>query len=249
MTNTKVAKFVGNGRVEKVMLSDGREIPADVVIVSIGARPNTELAERAGLNISKAGGIWVDEYLRTSNHDIFAVGDCAEKRDFFTRERVPVMLASTATAEARIAGVNLFKIQIVRQNKGTIAIFSTKVGDLALAAAGLTERRAKEEGFEIVTGVAEGVDRHPGAMPDAKPVKVKLIFSKRSGVLIGGQISGGNSIGELINLVGLAIEQGIPGCEIFTLQAGTHPKLTSAPTVYPLVIASQNAMAKIRYLA
>jgi len=243
LTGKKVSKFKGSSKVEKVVLESGEEIPADVVIVSIGVKPNAELAKKAGLDISKLGAVWVDEYLRTSNRDIFAVGDCAEKRDFYTRKRVPVMLASTATSEARIAGANLFKIQVIRENKGTIAIFSTKVGNLALAAAGLTERRAKEEGFEIVTGTAEGVDRHPGSMPGTKPVKVKLIFSKKTGTLLGGQIAGGQSIAEMINILGLAIQQGILGCELFTLQAGTHPHLTSAPTVYPIVIAAQNAMA------
>ncbi len=246
LTNSKVVKFDGSGKVEKVVLDGGREIPADVVIVSIGAKPNVELAKKAGLDISKSGGIWVDEYMRTSNRDIFAVGDCAEKRDFYTRERVPVMLASTATAEARIAGVNLFKIQVIRENKGTIAIFSTKVGDVALAAAGLTEKRAIEQGYEIVTGEAEAANRHPGNLPGAMPTKVKLVFSKRSGILLGGQVAGGAEVGELINVIGLAIQQGIPGCELFTLQVGTHPMLTAAPTIYPFIVASQNAMAKVK---
>ncbi len=246
LTNSKVVRFDGSGKVEKVVLDGGREIPADVVIVSIGAKPNVELAKKAGLDISKSGGIWVDEYMRTSNRDIFAVGDCAEKRDFYTRERVPVMLASTATAEARIAGVNLFRIQVIRENKGTIAIFSTKVGNVALAAAGLTEKRALEQGYEIVTGEAEAANRHPGNLPGSMPTKVKLIFSKRSGILLGGQVAGGAEVGELINVIGLAIQQGIPGCELFTLQVGTHPMLTAAPTIYPFIVAAQNAMAKVK---
>ncbi len=245
LTGTRVVKFDGSGKVEKVVLDGGKEIPADVVIVSIGAKPNVELAEKAGLDISKSGGIWVDEYMRTSNKDIFAVGDCAEKRDFYTRKRVPVMLASTATAEARIAGVNLFKIQLIRQNRGTIAIFSTKVGDLALGAAGLTEKRAMEEGYEVVVGEAEAVNRHPGHLPGAMTTKVKLIFSRRSGILLGGQVAGGPEVGELINIIGLAIQQGIPGCELFTLQVGTQPLLTAAPTIYPLIVAAQNGMAKV----
>ncbi len=246
LTNSKVVRFDGSEKVEKVVLEGGREIPADVVIVSIGAKPNVELAKKAGLDISKSGGVWVDEYMRTSNRDIFAVGDCAEKRDFYTRERVPVMLASTATAEARIAGVNLFKIQVIRENKGTIAIFSTKVGNLSLGAAGLTEKRAVKEEYDIVVGEAEAANRHPGNIPGSMPTRVKLVFSKRSGILLGGQVSGGAEVGELINIIGLAIQQGIPGCELFTLQVGTHPMLTAAPTIYPLIVAAQNAMAKVK---
>ncbi|MCD6523569.1 MAG: FAD-dependent oxidoreductase, partial [Thermococcus sp.] len=115
----QVERFLGNGKVEKVKLLDGSEIPADLVILSTGYRPNVELAIKAGLKVTRYG-IWTDEYMRTSHPDIFAVGDCVEHRDFFTGKPHPLMLASTATFEARIAGANLFKLQIVRENRRTI---------------------------------------------------------------------------------------------------------------------------------
>ncbi|RLG14399.1 MAG: pyridine nucleotide-disulfide oxidoreductase [Candidatus Nanohalarchaeota archaeon] len=242
ITGKSVEEFNGKERVESVLLSDNSCLPAQVVIMGIGAGPNSFLAAKAGLEIGKSRGIIVDEYMRTSVADIFAIGDCAEKKDFFTRKKINVMLASTATAEARIAGANLFKINVVKENKGTIAMYSTQIGDLTLASAGLTEKSALEEGFEIAVGRAECVDKHPGPMPGANKIKIKLIFSKQSGLLLGGQVAGGCSAGEIINIIGLAMQKATTLTEIETLQVATHPKLTAAPTIYPLINAAQNAL-------
>ena len=203
----KVQELKGQGKVEAALLSDGTEISVDLVILGIGALPNVSLAKEAGLDMGRGKGIWTDEYMRTSDPDIFAVGDCAGKRDFFTRKNLPVMLASTATAEARIAGANLFQLKVVRENKGTIAIYSTYVDGLVLGSAGLTQDTAGKERFEFVVGTAEAPDKHPASIPGAAKVKVKLIFSRQSGILLGGQVSGGLSAGELINVIGLALQQ------------------------------------------
>ena len=107
-TNTKVIKIIGESKVEKVLLSNKEEISADAIILAIGAVPNTKLAQEAGLEINKKGAVVVNEYMKTSDDDIFAIGDCAQKTDFFTKERITTMLASTATSEARIAGLNVY---------------------------------------------------------------------------------------------------------------------------------------------
>ncbi len=245
LTNVKVEGFLGNDAVEKVKLSNGSEIAVDCVVLGIGAFPNTKIANEANLRLGMGKGIWVDEYMRTVDSNIFAVGDCAGKRDFFTRKDAPVMLASTATAEARIAGSNLYQLKVVREIKGTIAIYSTYINDLALASAGLTENNARKEGFEIVVGMANSVDKHPATMPDASKLKVKLIFSRQSGIIMGGQVAGGISCGEIINIIGIAIQKRISLTELETLQMATHPCLTSAPTMYPLVLAAQDATSKI----
>ena len=245
LTNTSVKGFEGKDRVTSVIIEKGKNMPADVVVLGIGAVPDTELAKAAGLETGKSGGIIVDEYMRTSQPDIFAAGDCAEKKDFFTRNKVNIMLASTATAEARIAGANLWKLKLLRESHGTIAIYSTKAGGLALASAGLTERSALKEGFDIVVGNAEAADRHPGAMPGASKMRVKLIFSKESGMLLGGQVAGGESAGELINTIGLAIQKNVTVTEIETLQIATHPRLTPPPTAHPLIQAAQDAQSRM----
>jgi len=239
-TNSKVVEIKEN----RVILSSGKEIPGDIVIVSVGARPNTDLAEKIGLKVSK-NGIVVDEYMRTSHPDIFAVGDCAEKRDFFTREVKPVMLASVASAEARIAGANLYKIKAFKQFKGTLGIFATKVGNLALGAAGLIERQAKKEGFDYVVGRSEVVDKHPGTLPGTSKVRVKLLFTKQGGFFLGAQIAGGDTVGEMINLVGFAIESGYTASRYMNLQIGTHPLLTPAPTAPATIKAVEDALKKM----
>jgi len=242
--NTKVEEFLGNGHVEKVRLSSGETVQADCVILGIGASPNTELALKAGLDLGKGKGIWVDEYMRTTDPDVFAVGDCAGKRDFFTRKDAPVMLASIATAEARIAGANLYKLKVLREVKGTIGIYSTYVGGLVLGSAGITETTATREGFEVRVGTAQVVDRHPATMPGASKNFVKLVFSRESEALLGGQVAGGISCGELINTIGIAIQKRISLTELETLQMATQPCLTAPPTMYPLVLAAQAAAQK-----
>ena len=245
LLNTKAVEFIGDESVKAVKLDNGQVLEVDKVILAVGATPNTKLATDAGLDLGRGKGLWVDEYMRTSDPDIFAIGDCAGKRDFFTRKDAAVMLASIATAEARIAGANLYRLRVVRENKGTIAAYSTYVDGLVLGSAGLTELSAQREGFEIVVGNAVGVDKHPGTMPGATRVMVKLVFSKESGVIMGGQVAGGMSAGEIINIIGLAIQQRVSAVELDTMQVATHPYLTSAPTAYPIIMAAQDAMSKM----
>ncbi len=246
LTGIKVEEFIGNEKVEKVRLSNGDTIEVDLVISAVGGVPNTELAQNAGLDLGKKKGIWTDEYMRTTDPDIFAVGDCASKKDFFTRKETPVMLASMATAEARIAGANLYQLNVIREIKGAIGIYSTYVDGLVLGSAGLTETTAKKEGFQVVTGNFEGMDKHPGKLPGANKIKVKLIFAEHSGMLMGGQVAGGASCGELINAIGISVQKRVSFSELETLQMATHPYLTTSPTMYPLVLASQDVAIKLR---
>jgi len=246
LTDTRVEEIIGREKVERVRFNTGEEICIDGVILGLGAKPNVGLAVGAGLDIGACKGIVTDEYMRTRlDPDIFAIGDCSCKRDFYTRKAIPVMLASTATAEARIAGANLYQIKVIRENKGTIAIYSTYIDGLVLGSAGLTEKTARDEGFEIVVGVVDGVDKHPASLPGACNGKMKLIFSKQSGIILGGQISCGMSCAQMINVVGVAIQKRMSCTELETLQFATHPYLTSAPTMYPIVLAAQSVFDKV----
>ncbi|MDX2451262.1 FAD-dependent oxidoreductase [Desulfosarcina sp.] len=245
-TGSRVVSIDGGERVESVSLENGETIPADMVLVSVGAQPSSELAGKAGLRIVENGSIWVDDYMRTNAEDVFAVGDCALKRDFFTRKAAPVWLASTATAEARNAGTNIYGIRVLHQIQGTIAAFSTQIAGKSFASAGMTCRTCEKEGFRYVTATAVAPDRHPGMLPGASELKVKLIFADRSGIILGGQVSGGPSVGELINVVALAIQKKVTVRELDMMQIATHPLLTSAPTVHPLINAAHQALAKLR---
>ncbi|MDR3568426.1 MAG: FAD-dependent oxidoreductase [Syntrophobacteraceae bacterium] len=245
-TGRRAVSIEGKEEVTAVVLDDGSSLPADIVIVGVGGRPNTELAQKAGLTLSPRGSIWVNSYMRTSVKNVFAVGDCAVKRDFFTREEVPVWLASTAAAEARIAGTNIFGIRVLRQIQGTVSAFSTKIGSVCFASAGMTCRTCEMEGFRIVTGEATAPDRHPGTLPGASLMKMKLVFADRAGALLGGQISGGPSVGELINAVSIGIQMKLNVRDLDMMQIATHPLLSASPVVHPLVSAAHNALAKLR---
>lgn len=241
LLDEKVDAFVGDGSVSGVRLASGKEVAADVVIMGIGAAANTTLAEKAGLEIGPGRGIAVDRYMQTNDSSIFACGDCADKVSFFDGKPSALKLASIATMEARIAGANLFGPR--RVNMGVIGVYSTLLGNTAFAAAGLTETWAREKGYRIVVGEAEAVNRHPGCMPGAETMKVKLIFEAGSRILLGGQVSGAKSGGELINAISACIHQRMTADDIATFQTGTHPALTASPISYQLVNAAEVAIA------
>jgi len=242
LTDDKVEAFLGGRAVERVRLSSGKVLDADMVIMGIGARANTLLAKNAGLKIGPTRGIQVNRYMQTDEPHIFACGDCAEKVSFFDGKPSALKLASIATMEARIAGANLFETR--RANSGVIGVYSTILGGTAFCAAGLTEHAAKEKGFTIVTGEAQAVNRHPGCMEGGVPLKVKLLFEAGTRVLLGGQASGAKSAGELINGISACIHQRMTADDIATFQAGTHPGLTASPIAYQLVNAAEIAIAK-----
>lgn len=239
ITGKGIGKVIGKAQVEAIELEDGQKLDMDAVVLSMGYKPNVDLAVRSGIYVDEDNFIAVDEYMRTHIKDIFAVGDCAQKRDFITRRRVPTMLASTACAEARIAGMNLFNLNVVKTFSGTIAIYSTALGDTGFGTAGITEQRAKCEGIATVTGLFEGVNRHPGTLPGAHKQIVKLIAACNSGVIIGGEVLGGMEAGELTNVIGLAVQNRMSVNSFLIMQIGTHPCLTASPAAYPLIKASE----------
>ena len=241
-----VKEILGDGtKATGVLLNTGEVINTDHVILSMGYQPNSTLAEKAGLQITKDGFIVVDEYMRTDDPDILAVGDCAEKIDFVTRKSTGIMLASTACAEGRTAGLNLFKLCSIKTFNGTIAIYSTAIGDNGFGTAGLTEAQARKEGFDIATGAFAGMDKHPGKLPGMKIQTVKLIVSKESGIIIGAEAMGGLNVGELINLTGFLIQNKTNVHTLLTAQIGTQPMLTASPAAYPLIKAAEIVTRKI----
>ena len=244
LVNTRVEAILGEDTVTGVRLSGGSELKADMVILGVGAVPNTELAKKAGLELGYRNTIRVDRCMQSINDpDVFACGDCAEKVSFFTGRPVGIMLASVATSEARISGANLFST--VHQNCGAISVFSTFINGRAFAVAGLTERLAKQYGMNIVVTEASAPDTHPGGMPNSCFTKVKLLFEKETGVLLGEAISGGKPVGEMINVLSACIMHKMTANEIVQFQMGTHPALTPSPIVYPIVNAACKALIPI----
>jgi pyruvate/2-oxoglutarate dehydrogenase complex dihydrolipoamide dehydrogenase (E3) component len=230
----------GDKKVEGVELCDGRMIEADAVILSMGYVPNNELAKASEIPLNEKGFIVVDEYMRTPIMNVFAAGDCAEKRDFSTKKISTTMLASTACAEARVAAMNLFHLSTIRRFSGTIGIYATNLGDTSYGVAGLTESVALKEGFDIICGKFQGIDRHPGKLSNAHKQMVKLVVAKESGRILGGLVIGGLSTGELTNVIGIAIQTGMTIYDLLTAQIGTHPRITASPAAYPLIKAAES---------
>jgi NADPH-dependent 2,4-dienoyl-CoA reductase/sulfur reductase-like enzyme len=181
--------------------------------------------------------------MQTSDADVFAAGDCAEKYSFFTKRPTNLRLASIASREAKIVAANLFQPRV--KNLGTIGCFATMIGDLGLGAAGLTERAAREAGFDVIIGVATTTDKHPGAMPGAKNLKVKLMFDRASKTIIGGEVAGGVTAAELANIISAMIERRMTIEEIAFSQYGTHPALTASPRTHPIAYAAEDALLKV----
>ncbi len=239
--NEQVVAIRGNDAVEEVEISNGERIKADVVILGIGTMPNSRLAEESGIELGYRKGIKVDRFMRTfTDENIFACGDCCTKESFFDGRPSGVMLASVATAEARIAGANLFSP--VHHNSGVISVFATIINGRAFGVAGLTERAAKANGMHVVIGEASAPDTHPGGMPDSTMLKVKLMFGKNNGIILGGSASGGKSTGEMLNVISACISHRMTANDIVLFQMGTHPALTSSPIAYPLVNAACKAV-------
>ena len=245
-SNLGITSINGEEKVESVTFSNGETIPADAVILSLGYKPNIDLAKAMGLEINDFGFIKADQYRRTSMPDVYAAGDCASKLDFATGRLSKIMLASTACTEARIAALNLFELNTYTVFRGTVGIYSTCIGETAYGVAGLIEKNARKEGFKIVTGTFTGVNRHPGKIDDSHAETVKLIVSRRSGVILGGEVMGGKCIGQLINAIGIAIQNHMTVHDLLITQIGTQPLLTASPAGFPLIKAAEIAARALR---
>ena len=242
MTGCPVGSLVGKRTVLGADLSDGRWVTADLVLLTPPFQPDIRLAQSMGLRCDPERGVFVDEYLRTSTPDIYAVGQCAAGRSFFSAERQRTTLTSEAIVQARLAGSNLFAINVAKSYAGSLGSFACAVGSLVLGVTGLTEQKAAAIGLDYVVGRAETIDRHPARMAGANRVLVKLLFERSSRNLVGAQVLGGESTGECVNMLAVMVQKRITDMEIDTLQLGTHPRLTPSPLGYGVMGATFDAV-------
>lgn len=149
------------------------------------------------------------------------------------------MLASTACTEARILGRNLFSLNQFKTLQGTLPIFLTIIGNTGFGAAGMTEKQAQNQNLNVITGIAQGIDRHPGTFDSTRLQLVKLIADRSTGLIIGGEVIGGPSAGELLNVIGLAIQNKMSIHSLYAMQLGTHPLLTGSPGGYTIIKAAE----------
>ena len=243
LVDRKAKAIIGENKVEYVELENGQKIKADIVLLGIGVVPNIELAQNAGLEVDPKEGIYVDEFMRTNDENIFAVGDCTRKRCFFTGRPSFLRLASIGTMEAMVAGANLYRLR--HRSECPIGVFGTVIGDLAIGSAGMTERAAKDAGFDIVTGEASAPDKHPASIPGTDILTVKLVFEKDTHILLGGQVYGSMTAGKVANFIGALIQRRMRADEIITFQVGTHPMLTASPIAHQIENAAEIALTKL----
>ncbi|WP_321529939.1 FAD-dependent oxidoreductase [uncultured Desulfuromonas sp.] len=245
MTNCQVKAIHGDSGVRTVELADGRQLDADVVVIGIGAAPNIELAERSGIACDARGGVKVSRTLQTSDPAIYAAGDCAEKFSFFNGEPSAIRLASIAASEGTIAASNLYA-DTQRETLGALGAFATKVGTRSIAAAGVTTQAAKQQKLDVVIGEAVASNMHPGSLPNAiADMRVKLIFERQTGRLLGGHVCGGDSSAELANAIAVAVQAQLTANDLSLMQYATHPLLTASPVMYQLMVAAENALIQL----
>lgn len=193
----KVEKFGGEGQVSFVQ-TDKREIPADLVVLAIGAKPNIKLAKEAGLKIGETGAIWVDEEMRTSDPDIFAGGDCVENTHLLTRKKVYAPMGSTANKHGRVIGENLFGKN--DRFRGVLNTVVVKAMEMNIGKTGLSEKEAKALGYEYVSATVSGPDK-AHYMEDSEYITLKLIAEVDSRKLLGIQGIGKGEIAKRIDVV------------------------------------------------
>ena len=210
---------------DSVELSNGQILPAEIVILAIGVRPEIGLAKAAGLEIGVRNGIKVDEFNRTSNHDIYAVGDAAEKTDALDGNATLVPLANLANRHGRVAADHICGLA-VRPVK-TIGTAIVKVFDLMIATTGWNEKRLKAAGRPH-QAIHIHPNSHAGYYPDAKQMTLKLIFDPKSGEILGAQGIGIEGVDKRIDVIATAMRGGITAPELADLELAYAPPFGSA---------------------
>ena len=195
-----------------VALGDGEEIVADLVLVSVGVRPNSELAADAGLALGNSRAIRVDAHMRTDDPDIYAAGDCVEHHHIVLDEDVWIPLAPSANKGGRIAGDNICGSETAFP--GILGTAVVKVFDYTMSVTGLTERAAKAsskfgaDGEFVGAAVITAYDK-AHYWPGAEQIRTKLVIDKRDGKILGGQLVGKAGVNKRIDIIATAITAGL----------------------------------------
>lgn len=218
-----VQSFANRG--QKIILSDGTEIQTDMTILSIGVRPENELAKTAGLELGERGGIVINEYLQTSNEDIFAVGDAVEVVDYIIGTKSMIPLAGPANRQGRIAANNMMGKK--EKYQGTLGTSIAKVFDLTVAATGSNEKTLNRLGVDYEV-VHIHPSSHAGYYPGAAPIALKLIFDKETGKIFGAQAVGADGADKRIDVIATAIKGGLTVEDLTNLELSYAPPFSSA---------------------
>ena len=206
---TEVTGFEGDAEVERVLMKSGeeeRELPADLVIMAVGVKPISDLAEGLGLELGPNDAILTDEKLRTNVDGIYAVGDVTASRHMLTDKPTWLPLGDTANKQGRVAGTVIAGKEA--SFRGILGTAITKVFERAFATTGLNEKAAKEAGFEVESLCIEDTD-HAGYYPDKSSLTVTLVWEKGSQKLLGAQLAGyGDAVKRVDTIAALLLKGG-----------------------------------------
>ena len=211
-----------------VNLSRGKTVEVDMVILSIGVRPNSEIAREAGLELNQKGGIVVDEYLKTSDPNIWAVGDVIEVENFITKEKTMIPLAGPANKQGRIVANNI--AGDMEAYEGSMGTSVAQVFDLTVAATGVNEKTLKAKGLnknQDYYSILISQKSHAGYYPQATPMFLKLLF-KKDGSILGAQIVGQDGVDKRIDTIATTIRLGGSVHDLKKLELAYAPPYSSA---------------------
>jgi len=240
--NHKLTSINGKESVKSISLASGDEIKADMLVISAGARCNTELAKKCGLEQGRLG-LKVNEYLQTSDNDIYAGGDLIEFKSHVTGKPMLGQLRPNAVIAGRVIAKNILGCNI--KFPPLINSFCTKFFNKSIGGAGITEQEAKKENIDVISAKQSSISKH-SMIRDRKPYVIKLIFDKKSQKLIGGQIvSDAESPVKSIDVIALAIRCGLKISDLTTLRCAGQPELSPDPGKEPIALAAETAFDKL----
>lgn len=228
------------GRVRAVHTDTGRVLPADLVVLGLGVRPAVALAKQAGIPLGESGGIAVDARMRTRVPGVWAAGDCVESVHRLSGQRVVVALGTHANKQGRVAGIDIGGGYATFA--GVIGTAITKVCELEVARTGLSSAEADLAGYGYVTAVVDSTTR-AGYMPDADPVRVKLLAERRSGRLLGAQVVGRGGAAKRIDVLAACIWNGMSVDEVLGMDLSYAPPFS--PVWDPVLIAARKAQEAV----
>ena len=188
--------------VERIRTTKNKEIATDLVLLSTGVKPNSEIAKEAGIELGVAKAIKVDEHMRTNIADIFAAGDCATAKNYITNKDIYLPLGTTANKQGRVAGENAAGGNA--EFKGIAGSIITKTFDLYVGKTGLDKQKALQNGFDPIESKIKSVTR-AGYYPNNKAISIKLVADRKSQRVLGAQIVGGEAVKGRIDLVAFAL--------------------------------------------
>lgn len=240
LTSEPVTAFEEEGGRVRSVVTESRNLSADVVVLGLGVKANSDLAAEAGITVGSAGGIEVNKQMETSAPGVWAAGDCAEKYHRITHKPVVIPLGTHANKEGRVAGMNIGGAYATFP--GVIGTAVSKVCDLEVARTGLQEQEAEELGFEYIASTVDSTTR-AGYFPGSSAIKIKLIVEINTGRLLGAQIVGEEGAAKRIDVLATAIWNEMEVAEMLNMDLSYAPPF--APVWDPVLIAARKAWEKL----